>query len=194
MELQQASNIATQLVEYLRPHCDRIQVAGSIRRESPFVNDIEIVCQPKGQPQEDLFGFVTGQIRSKEFIQALTAIGEKVKGQPADGRYCRFKVNGTPLEVDVFMPEPADYFRQLTIRTGSRDFVKNFIAGGWKKKGWCGTPDGLRLMRECTGRPNASGGTDWTCNVKNPTLPPVWENEEAFFTWLGMLFVKPKYR
>jgi hypothetical protein len=42
-----ARAIAERVVEWLRPHCDRIAIAGSIRRDKPQVKDAEIVLIPK---------------------------------------------------------------------------------------------------------------------------------------------------
>ena len=39
--------IATRVKAELAPHCEAISIAGSIRRQVPEVNDIEIVCIPK---------------------------------------------------------------------------------------------------------------------------------------------------
>jgi DNA polymerase/3'-5' exonuclease PolX len=47
MKYQEALKIAQETVELLRPHCERIEIAGSIRREKPEPNDIEIVAIPK---------------------------------------------------------------------------------------------------------------------------------------------------
>jgi DNA polymerase/3'-5' exonuclease PolX len=44
MELQQAQKIASQVIQTLKPFCERIEVAGSIRRKRPFVHDIDLVC------------------------------------------------------------------------------------------------------------------------------------------------------
>jgi DNA polymerase/3'-5' exonuclease PolX len=46
--------IAGRIVEALRPYCERIEIAGSLRREKPMVGDIEIVAIPR-RPV-DLFG------------------------------------------------------------------------------------------------------------------------------------------
>ena len=46
MELQRARTIAKRLVDRLLPYCERIEIAGSIRREMAEVGDIEIVAIP----------------------------------------------------------------------------------------------------------------------------------------------------
>lgn len=47
MELQKAKAIAEELVELLRPACQRVTIAGSIRRQKPDPGDIEILAIPK---------------------------------------------------------------------------------------------------------------------------------------------------
>ena len=51
--------LAQGLIETLRPHCERIEIAGSLRRGKPDVGDIELVCIPKADEMRDLFGGVT---------------------------------------------------------------------------------------------------------------------------------------
>lgn len=43
MKLEQALEIAEKVKALLAPHCERIEIAGSIRRKKPDVKDIEIV-------------------------------------------------------------------------------------------------------------------------------------------------------
>ena len=47
MELAVANRIATKIVHELLPFCQRIEIAGSIRRRRPFANDIDLVVLPK---------------------------------------------------------------------------------------------------------------------------------------------------
>jgi len=57
--LYEAEQIAQRVIAVLAPHCERIEIAGSIRRRKPEVGDIEIVASPKiitdlfGQPIEE---------------------------------------------------------------------------------------------------------------------------------------------
>ena len=51
MDLEYALPIANQVVEKLAPFCQRIEVAGSIRRRRPFVHDIDLVVIPSNQGQ-----------------------------------------------------------------------------------------------------------------------------------------------
>lgn len=47
MQLKRARVIAEQIVERLDFYCERIEIAGSIRRQRPQVNDIDLVILPK---------------------------------------------------------------------------------------------------------------------------------------------------
>jgi len=42
-----ARTVAQKIVEELRPACDRIEIAGSLRRGNPAVHDIDLVLLPK---------------------------------------------------------------------------------------------------------------------------------------------------
>ena len=53
MILSTASNYADQIVEWLTPYCERIEIAGSIRRARPEVNDIDLVVIPRTEPREE---------------------------------------------------------------------------------------------------------------------------------------------
>ena len=54
--LASAKEVTDQLVRLLAPHCERIAVAGSIRRKRPDVKDIELLCASKVTSTADLFG------------------------------------------------------------------------------------------------------------------------------------------
>ena len=47
MEYSKAILIAEKVKAELAPHCERIEIAGSLRRKKEFVGDIEIVAIPK---------------------------------------------------------------------------------------------------------------------------------------------------
>ena len=47
MKLKDAEELAKRIVEHIRPHCERVEVAGSIRRKKSEVRDIDLVLIPK---------------------------------------------------------------------------------------------------------------------------------------------------
>lgn len=191
--LDKAMKVAEYILKLLQPHCDRIHLAGSIRRLRYKVSDIEIVCQPKKVfEQNGLFPENGEWMISKDFSEALMVITDIVLKGKIGGRMMRIRTTSKicpGIVLDLFMPQPHDYFRIYAIRTGSRDYAHAAIAGGWARKGWVGTEDGLRLKSQCI--QTASG---WVCQAEEPTLPPEWKSEGEFFTWLGLEYIDPEQR
>lgn len=192
-----AIKMAKRIQEILAPHCERIDIAGSIRRQKEMVGDIEIVCLPK-KVQTDLLGFEHKPVQ--EFYDALSIFkhtGGNIESGSARQLGYLIPTGWTEPEavkLDLFIPQESDYYRQLCIRTGSADYVRNAIAWRWKKLGWAGTPDGLRLREECTEKSEKDGKSTYKVISSNPTLPPVWASEKEFFEWLWIDYVEPQYR
>jgi DNA polymerase/3'-5' exonuclease PolX len=49
MSLKQAEKYAARIREWLLPYCERVEIAGSVRRECPACQDIDVVCIPRLQ-------------------------------------------------------------------------------------------------------------------------------------------------
>jgi DNA polymerase/3'-5' exonuclease PolX len=47
MPLKQAQSYAVRIRDWLAPYCERIEIAGSVRRECLFCQDIDLVCIPR---------------------------------------------------------------------------------------------------------------------------------------------------
>lgn len=179
--------------EPFTPRCvDRMNFAGSWARSEALVHDLELLLQPKPE-SFDMFGEPIG--RDARFVDVFyNGCFEILKGDPKTSRYVQAllidpAILKEPIQIDFFMPQPHDYYRQLAIRTGPADYSHRVIANAWAKAGWCGTPDGLRLRSEC--KKKLSG---WVCDTTNPTLPPAWQSEQEFFEWLGLEWVHPTKR
>jgi DNA polymerase (family 10) len=104
MELKQAQAIAKTVVEKLKPYCERIETAGSIRRLKTInIHDIDIVCIPSNQGK-----FITacqgiGKLSTKGALQLIL---------PAS-LLC--------ATVDLYMATPTTWATLLLIRTGSKE-------------------------------------------------------------------------
>lgn len=202
-QLHNASRTAKHFADILLPHCEpgRFFFAGSLRREQTEVHDIEIVCTPKKELKIDpaiLFDEGT-LVVSPDFIHGLAQITDIIILGKPEGRYMKIKTNSTMcrgIHLDVFMPQPVDFFRQLVIRTGSKDYAHNIIASAWVRKGWVGVKElGLRRKEQCIDS-CTNPGKDWRLmeGIEKPLLPPVWKSEEDFYSWLGLQWISPKYR
>lgn len=99
MELARASEISRRVVGGLSSFCERIEVAGSIRRQRPFVHDIDIVCIPSAPGA---------------FIGALQQLGQIKTG---GGKNIRVQL--PEIMLDVYVATPGTWSTLLLIRTGS---------------------------------------------------------------------------
>lgn len=124
MILSDAKLIAERVMDQLRPHCERIAIAGSIRRKKQEVKDIEIVAIPK--PYE------TGLFESG--IATVVNKWQKVKGDLP----CKYTQRILPdgIKLDLFFAEPGNWGLIYAIRTGSAEYSHKVLAAGWVKKGY----------------------------------------------------------
>lgn len=106
--------IAQRLLDALRPFCDRIEIAGSLRREVPQVGDIELVAIPI-RPA-DLFNHpVKGPTPLDRFLD-----DHRITFTKRGDRYQQFTYGRHT--VDLFLPTAATWGSVYTIRTGSWEF------------------------------------------------------------------------
>lgn len=103
MEFKKALEIANRLVELLSPSCEKINIAGSVRRQKPFVNDIEIICTPKTEVLKDRFGWDEGIIRSPLFAKTVAELGNILKGKN-EGKYMQIELP-EKINLDLFIPD-----------------------------------------------------------------------------------------
>jgi len=124
MSLERARQIAEVIAKTLRPGCDRIEIAGSIRREKPEVGDIEIVAIPHlsydlcGQPDGGTFlNQILGRLEDEKRLHCL-------KGGNKYRQYVVLKAN---CKLDLFLVEAATWGCQLVIRTGPAEFSRRLV-------------------------------------------------------------------
>jgi len=124
MKLTTALEIAENIIFLLAPHCERIEIAGSIRRKKPEVKDIEIVAIPKPY-QTGLFA---------DGIATVVNQWVKVKGELP----CKYTQRILPegIKLDLFIAEKDNWGLILGIRTGSAEFSHKILATGWVRNGY----------------------------------------------------------
>jgi DNA polymerase/3'-5' exonuclease PolX len=134
MKLDQATAIAQRVKAQLAPHCDRIEIAGSIRRKKPEVGDIEIVCIPKRISIIDLFGVLNEGVRSLSWSQTVSGFGTVVKGDPVAGKYVQVDLG--EINLDIFTARPENWGLIYAIRTGSVYFARCVLGRAWVMAGY----------------------------------------------------------
>lgn len=136
MELWKAKQIAEKVKSELSSYCERIEIAGSIRRQKPNVKDIEIVAIPKPY---DIGMFETG-------IAQIVNKWKKVKGELP----CKYTQRVLPegIKLDLFFTEPENWGLIYTIRTGSAEFSHQVLAVNWVKAGYKSIEGNLYRMED----------------------------------------------
>lgn len=189
VEARMAADIALAL---LGPACERIEVAGSIRREAPDVGDIEVVAVPRRGPQTvDLFGSAVGdapdylhdlcnRLRAEgRLAPRLNKLGHESWGRklkwgyfwptgPADGR----------IAIDINACERDQWGATLAIRTGPADFSRRLVTAR-PAGGYC--PPHLHFR-------------DWQVVEKASGEPRPTPEERDVFAVLGLDWIEPRDR
>ena len=128
--IHEANLAAKALIGELSDSCERIQVAGSIRRGKPDVGDIELVAIPRLETEPDgMFG--EHQLnRLTERVDDLIAAGilRKHPTDPKRGeRYSKILEPTTGLQLDLFSARADTFGLILLIRTGPAEYSHRFV-------------------------------------------------------------------
>lgn len=165
--------VAEQLVTELAPACERILIAGSLRRGKAEVGDIEIVACPRMTLTTDMFDLPVRGMEHSALDDALAQIerGEYTKNGP---KYKQFSYGGA--SVDLFLVTRETWGCVATIRTGSADFT-HWLVTPRRQGGGC--PSHLRF----------SGGRIWEGARALET-----SEERDVFAALDVAWVEPAER
>lgn len=142
--LAEALAAAEELRALLAPGCERIEVAGSIRRRREAVKDIELVAVPRIEEAAaaDLWGTPEPVDRLMERLVGLAADGllvpRDVMVHRADGTverqrrvgqaYQALVFRGFPVDLFIVRP-PAEWGVLFAIRTGPGDWNERLVTG-----------------------------------------------------------------
>lgn len=119
MERAQALRIAEGLMSQLRPHCQRIEIAGSVRRAKRLVGDIELVVTPRMVPQ-GMFGDLHSALAGFNYA----SLGKYLKGGE---KYVQLELpEGINLDLFIVTP-PAEWGVIFTLRTGPDSFSQRCV-------------------------------------------------------------------
>lgn len=113
--LAEAKAIASNLLESLEGCFERVELAGSVRRQRPLVHDIDFVATPVTYSVRlDLFG----QVEEKRMMldARLVALGIDWTGGDKIHRF-----DYQDADVDVYLVDPANFALTWLIRTGSME-------------------------------------------------------------------------
>jgi DNA polymerase/3'-5' exonuclease PolX len=128
VKLEEAEPIAQRIRAMLTPACERVAIAGSIRRRKPEVHDIEIVCSSKvyERPVRDMYDQDTGHTAWFDHLEELVSLWlDNTPEARAIKNGDRYKQIALPegINLDLFIVRPpAQWGVILAIRTGPADY------------------------------------------------------------------------
>ena len=172
---REAMPTALLLKERLASVCERIEIAGSLRREKPDVGDIELLCIPK--PSDSLFFTDLLDAMLKGLLGAeppLLSYRPNIKGSVIYGQKNKLLIHvQSGIPVDIFSTDAKNFGMAWLVRTGSAEFNIRVMAR-FKE---------LRMHGHAYGGITGTQGQEIDC----PT-------EEVVFKHLGWGFIEPKDR
>ena len=170
--LNVAQGYADTVINTLAPFCERIEVAGSVRRQKAEVGDLEIVAIPKMIDTLNLFGDIVGA-QSQLDLFNFELFGRVIKG---GSRYKQIEMR-VGINLDLFLVLlPAQWGVIFLIRTGSADFSRMMVTQKVK---------GGYLPSDC----RVKDGAIWRGETMLST-----PEESDFFNLCGMDVVPPEKR
>ena len=119
----QAAQIAIQIHDELAPFCEKICIAGSVRRGKPEVHDIELVLKPKLNPAPLIFQHDYHLLDYLDHPLGYLACARKLKGQ---SKYQQWQLPEIKLELYIVTP-PAQYGVILALRTGPAELSQLLV-------------------------------------------------------------------
>lgn len=171
--------VAREIVAALKGACDRIIIAGSLRRQKPEVSDVEVVYVPR-LIQTGLFEDDTTNLAEK-VIESLVTAREleprpNIKGFITWGprnklaRHVR-----TKIPVDLFSTDSECWWNTVVCRTGGKE-NNLIITTTALKKGWSFEAYGSGFVNTTTGEHYQT------------------QSEEDVYRFIGLPYMEPKDR
>ena len=128
MELTRATSIAEDLKSQMEPCCNRIAIAGSIRRRKLEVGDIELLVIPRANYLDKLLHDL--------MMKGILAMRLNKRGSRTYGQKNKLLVHlPSGIGVDIFSTDPKCWWVSLVVRTGGEKTNKR-IAMAAINKGW----------------------------------------------------------
>ncbi len=123
MKLVQASILARAIADEFGTGCERVEVAGSVRRCKAEAGDLKIVAVPRrgtdllGAPADSLLDPIIDNLVRAGRLQAIKG-GEKYK---------QFLLPRHGIKLDLFLAQPDNFGLIFLLRTGPAEFSQRMV-------------------------------------------------------------------
>lgn len=195
-------DLALKLMGWLMDVVERIEIAGSLRRDKQDLGDVELVMMPRFEEQHNLFGDPVGKInlleqRCEEMLtmgliqKRLNKNGHAI-AWGGDGRYKALLVNGIPVDLFIVLPD-RQWGPTMLIRTGpgAANGVLVTANGIKNRDGNAGIlPKGIVFedgqIWQDGARVNTPEEKDVYRAVGLPYIPPYQRDVKTYQYWAGL--------
>lgn len=175
--------LAEVIMQHLAPFCERITVAGSVRRRQDSVGDLELLAVPKTVKAEQAGLFGDSRVSEESLLDAevarLLKMGTFRPRPNKDGNTSVGPLNKlliwTPagLPVDLFTTTVDNWGLSMLVRTGPKEYNMRVMA----------------RLRALHLKGHAYGGIEDQDGIQH-SCP----HEADVYRWLGWLYVPPEMR
>jgi DNA polymerase/3'-5' exonuclease PolX len=180
-KLAEMQKRAAEIVELITPFCEKVEIAGSIRRQKATVSDIEIIYIPKYEDESrfSLFNDKQQKLASNMRIYLQTAPDFKRRlnklGYTTFGGKIQLMLYKSKYPVDFFATNEEGWALTKLIRTGSKEFniflINEALLNGYKVS------------------------VENNCIIKTDTNENIYfKTEEEIFSLLGLDYLPPENR
>lgn len=133
----EAYEIALKVLEQLKPYCERIETAGSLRRKKAEVSDLDIVIIPKAYSMGIFESGIATVVNKWKFSKGELEFGKT--------RYIQ-RILPEGIKIDIFFAEEENFGLIFAIRTGSLEYNRKILIPGLNRQGF--KSDGGYLFRD----------------------------------------------
>lgn len=191
MKYAEVLKVAESLAAHFGSVCERIEIAGSIRRLKPEVKDVELLAIP------DLTPLPRPRLEFGKPLPVVhrTALDKLIAEMQEDGsitlekngpRQKTFWLKPFSISVDLFLVlPPATWGVQKVIRTGPADFSHWVVT---RKRNGGALPNEYRVQDGAVWE-----GDRHAMNLEGETIVG-FEEEKDFLNFLGLGWIEPKDR
>jgi hypothetical protein len=170
--------LARELAAELSPACQRLEIAGSVRRKKAMCGDLELVCIADG---DKLNNQLNGWLASGK-IHHVEAGPKKTKRWGEKQKSFNIENGDGPVQVDVFIQTVDKFGYTLLVRTGNAGFSNRMV-----------TPVGVRTHDGLPGMMPPRFKFKECLLYERGILCEVADETDIF--WLfGMAYVEPELR
>lgn len=173
----EAKQIADSLVDLLKPYCEEISIAGSVRREKDTIGDIELVALPGANLLTEMDKMIASGVFTKADYGGSTRWGSTYRGVLYQGVKCEVFLYDEHNRgyIQWLRTGPGDANTQIMVELGRKRAPYRFIGGYcYYAKRW-----------------SKDEKDNWF--GEDRALIPV-PDEKTLFTLLGMKYLEPEAR